>query len=333
MRVFKRSGTKYYQYEFGLNGQFHRGSTKQTTEAKAEKFTYLLMAKAEREGDMAFLKPEVLKDYAVGFLERNEKNQAIKDATRRYYRLGWNLLKVTSLANMRMDKIRDQHVSSIVFPGGGSNANNAIRTLRKILSCAFEDDRLVRIPKVKLREEKRRELLLGDAEELLVFPHLPRDVREVVTIVRDTNARPGEARSFRWEFVQWDKAMYMTKQKSKEVRALYFSTRVMQILHKRHIEAGLPGQGWVFPSARSKSGHLESTAHEFRRAAIKAGLPSDLVAYCARHDWGTKASSSITNIKSVSQAMGHKDVATTMRYNHPTEEMAPMLEVVNKRIM
>lgn len=337
MRVFKRPGTKFYQYEFGWRGKFHRGSTKQTTRATAQKFVCLLMAKAEKEGAMAFLEPPTLKEYALEFLDRNEQNQTIKDSTRKYYKFGWKLLGNTSLTKMRIDEIRDQHVSSISFPGGGSTANTAIKTLRRILNDAFEADRLIRVPKIKLREERRRELLLDDAAEAKIFPHLPGDIRAVVTIVRDTNARPGEARAFRWEFVQWDKAMYMTKQKSKVVRPLYLSNRVMQILHKRHIEAGLPSQGWVFPARniRSKSGHIESSGanRHFRVACERAGLPKDLVVYSGRHDWGTRASSAITNIKVVSQMMGHQDIATTMRYNHPTEEVAPMLEVVNRRVM
>ena len=58
-------------------------------------------------------------------------------------------------------------------------------------------------------------------------------------------------------------------------------------------------------------------ARRFREARAKAGLPKSLVLYCGRHDFGTRVLKKTGNLKLVMQAMGHVDVKTAMKYQHP----------------
>ena len=46
-------------------------------------------------------------------------------------------------------------------------------------------------------------------------------------------------------------------------------------------------------------------------------LPKDLVLYCGRHDYGTRVLQETGNLAAVMKTMGHKDVRTAMRYQHP----------------
>ena len=94
------------------------------------------------------------------------------------------------------------------------------------------------------------------------------------------------------------------------------SERVFQILRAR---CGTKTSGWVFPSRRktAKVPHLGSIAVHFREARKKAGLPEKLVLYCGRHDFGTMVASRTGNLKAVMKVMGHKDVKTAMKYQHP----------------
>lgn len=48
--------------------------------------------------------------------------------------------------------------------------------------------------------------------------------------------------------------------------------RVHELLR---IRAGGKSRGWLFPSKRSKCGHLTDTANQFRLARAKAGLPEN----------------------------------------------------------
>jgi integrase len=96
------------------------------------------------------------------------------------------------------------------------------------------------------------------------------------------------------------------------------SGRVFEILRNR-CEARQ--EGWVFLSKRSAPGHLRSICNLFRKARNKAGLPKQLVLYCARHDYGTRVLMRTGNLAAVMRTMGHRDVKTAMHYQHPELEI------------
>lgn len=92
------------------------------------------------------------------------------------------------------------------------------------------------------------------------------------------------------------------------------SKRVITVLSTRY--AGRC-EGWVFPSKHSRSGHLTTVGKLYREARDKAGLPKDLVLYSSRHDFRTRMLRRTQNLAAVMKVMGHKDVRTAMRYQHP----------------
>jgi integrase len=96
------------------------------------------------------------------------------------------------------------------------------------------------------------------------------------------------------------------------------SRRVLAILKKR---CGTRTDGWVFPLKRSASGHLWSICNLFRQARNEAGLPKELVLYCARQDYGTRVLMRTGNLAAVMKTMGHRDVKTAMHYQHPELEI------------
>jgi len=52
-------------------------------------------------------------------------------------------------------------------------------------------------------------------------------------------------------------------------------------------------------------------------ARQSSGLPKELVLYCGRHGFGTRVVRETGNLPAVMKTMGHKDVRTAMRYQHP----------------
>src|SRR5579864_6016751 len=58
--------------------------------------------------------------------------------TQRYYRNGWKLLQTTALINQKLDRITPEAVEVLRFHGSPANANNALRTLRRMLNKARE---------------------------------------------------------------------------------------------------------------------------------------------------------------------------------------------------
>jgi site-specific recombinase XerD len=97
------------------------------------------------------------------------------------------------------------------------------------------------------------------------------------------------------------------------------SSRVKQIL-----EARCEGrsEGWVWMS-RYKGTHIGEGMmyRQWSRARQAAGLPRELVLYCARHDFGSFVLAKTGNLKAVMNAMGHGDVRSAMVYQHPEGEI------------
>ena len=124
----------------------------------------------------------------------------------------------------------------------------------------------------------------------------------------------------RIENLDWNnRTIFVPESKTLEGRRLVpMSRRVFEILKRR---CGTPTDGWVFPSKRFASGHLRSVCNLFRQARNESGLPKELVLYCARHDYGTRVLTRTGHLAAVMRTMGHRDVRTAMRYQHPELEI------------
>jgi site-specific recombinase XerC len=66
---------------------------------------------------------------------------------------------------------------------------------------------------------------------------------------------------------------------------------------------------WAFDNGRQ-------AVREFEKVRKEAGLPNDLVLYCARHGFGTEMYRATKNLFAVMNVMGHTTVSTTMKYQH-----------------
>ena len=337
MSLYKRGTT--YHYDFAVFGRRYRGSTQKTDIAAARRFERDLIAKAEQG-----LQPKVIKNLptlreaAERFLEL-VKASDLAAKTKTYYSSGWKLLEnqemssghlgeKRELASMLVSHITEDDISLLSFAGGPCNANNAFRTLRRILGKCVAWGYIPKVPRIKLKKEMRREKLLDAAAEEKLLKFLRQPLKDILITMRDTGMRNvSEICKMRIEHIDWQKrVIFNPKGKTPEARRyIPMSDRVFDLLTARC--AG-KAEGWVFPS-KSKSGHLTWISKQFARAREKAGLPDDLVMYCARHDFGTYALSHTGNLAAVMKTMGHKDVKTAMQYQHP--EVEHVRDVINSR--
>jgi integrase len=136
----------------------------------------------------------------------------------------------------------------------------------------------------------------------------------------------------RLEYINWESAFYFNREGKtrKARRPVPLSERVIALL--RNIQQEQLGQreGWVFPSNKSASGHIELSGieHMFRKIARKLGIPNSLKLYCARHTFGTVAMAETKNPGLVKDVMGHESLTTTMIYMHP--ETSPIKVVIDR---
>ncbi len=327
MSLYKRGGV--YHYDFTVFGRRYRGSTHKSDVAAARRFERDLIGKTEQG-----LEPKTIRRIPA-LREAAERFLALVDAsdlapkTKKYYHNGWRLLEGQEISSMLVSHISEDAISLLRFSGGNSNANNALRTLRRIFGKCVSWGYIPRVPKAKLKKELRREKLLDDVAEAKLMPFLRQPLKDILVIVRDTGMRNiSEVCRMRIEHIDWhDRVIFNPKGKTPEARrSVPMSDRVLDLLMTRC--AGKTA-GWVFSSDRSKTGHLTWINQQFARARAKAGLPKDLVMYCARHDFGTYALSQTGNLAAVMKTMGHRDVKTAMQYQHP--ELESIRVVINDR--
>jgi len=329
VKLFKKAKSRFYWFDFTVRGQRYRGSTGETKAVRATKVASMKLAQALEHGDLFPTKPTVLAEFSQRFHSWLDEAR-VEEKTRKYYRNGCRLLKVTPIFAMRLTEITTEDAEKLKFPGSAANANCALRTLRRMLHKAEEWKLIARAPKIKLMKEHGRDVRLdADAEKKLVRASMRCKWRtrtrelfgDIVALMRDTGMRnERELFQMRVENLDWNnRTIFVPDSKTPEGRRLVpMSRRVLDILKKR---CGTRTDGWVFPSKRSASGHLRSICNLFRQARNEAGLPKELVLYCARHDYGTRVLMRTGNLAAVMKTMGHRDVKTAMHYQHPELEI------------
>jgi len=329
VKLFRKPNSRFYWYDFTVRGRRYRGSTQETKSARAAKVASLKLASVIEGTDSLPIKPSVLSEFAERFDTWVEDGR-LEEKTKKFYRNGWRLLKATPVAGLRVDQITGDFAEQLKFPGSAANANCALRTLRRMLHKAEEWKMIGHAPKIKMMKEHGRHLRLDDeAERKLITGALacswrPRTrelFRDIVILMRDTGMR--NERELFWmrvENLDWqNRVIFVPDSKTAEGRRLVpMSGRVFEILRTR---CDSRQEGWVFPSKRSVSGHLRSICNLFRKARNKAGVPKELVLYCARHDYGTRVLMRTGNLAAVMRTMGHRDVKTAMNYQHPELEI------------
>jgi len=329
VKLFRKPKSKFYWYDFTVRGHRYRGSTQETKSVRAVKAACLKLASVMESTDPLSSKPTALCEFAERFLAWVDDGR-LEEKTRKFYRNGWRLLKTTAISEMRIDQVTGDCAEQLQFPGSAANANCALRTLRRMLHKAEEWKMIPRPPKIKMMKEHGRRIRLDDeAERKLIAGAAGRKwrqrtrelFRDIVVLMRDTGMRnQRELYRMRIENLDWEnRVIFVPDSKTSEGRRLVpMSRRVFEVLRAR---CGRKTEGWVFPSKRSASGHLCSIDRLFREARQQAGLPKELVLYCARHDYGTRVLMRTGNLAAVMRTMGHRDVKTAMHYQHPELEV------------
>ena len=149
--------------------------------------------------------------------------------------------------------------------------------------------RLIReVPVFKLFKEEGRSLRLDDEAERKLLLVAEQPLKDVIVLMRDTGMRNArELYRMRIENIDWSTRLIFNpnSKTAKGRRFIPMSDRVVNLLMVRC--AGRR-EGWVFPS-RYQGKHITGglVNKQWVKARHEAGLPQDLVLYCARHDFGS----------------------------------------------
>jgi integrase len=242
--LYRKKKSPFFWFDFTVRGERFRGSTKESNETRAGKIAALELAAAIEGSDPLDRKAPTLGEYSKPFLEWVDTGR-LEESSRRYYRNGWRLLQKSKIAGRRMDQITRDDIEKLKFPGSPSNANNALRTLRRMFSKAKEGKRVRQIPDFSLYKERRRSLRLNEEPERRLLPVAEQPLNDIIVVMRDTGMRNArELYRMRVENLDFDAGTIFTPDSKTECgrRFIPMSERVRAILEVR--SAGRT-EGWV----------------------------------------------------------------------------------------
>jgi integrase len=340
-----------------VGGRRYTGSTGETGPYKAAQVEAEKKAAARRgELQHGVRKIPRLGVFSQDFLAFVRKASAAghrAEKTVKYYSFGVQMLEGTHVWDLRIDRITAEDAQTLSFakengtPVSPSTTNNALRTLRRILSFAKKERKLLRgdLPEIPLLEENERQALMEPWIEDLILEFAPPKYRDSAIIMLDTYMRPNELCRIRWDDVRWsDAQIYIPTGKTRSARRFVgMSDRVEKLLRARKAEAK-PDDVWVFPSKRAKCGHMLpssldkmwGTTKVLVTKAIKErrlpSLPAGLVPYSARHTGLTNFNMESGDLARTARVAGHADIRTTQKYLHPaTSDHAETVNRINKQ--
>ncbi len=343
-----------FWYDFTVDGVRHRGSTESKKQAEARAFESRLIAKAKEYGpdEVRSQRAPVLRDFAPRFLEWVSTSR-LEPASKRYYKYGWNLMSTTALAAMQISRMTPDDAEAVRFfrtqrmdgaelkvACSAQYTNQALRTLKRMVSKALEW-KLMRIaPGIELAKARGRDVLIDGKTERALLEKLEGSIkhggiqrhrdrlRDILVIAQDTGMRPSEIFRIRIENIDWNRMTIWNPygKTDKARRFVPMSDRMAALLRTR---CGSRKEGWLFPSEKSRTGHVNSIAVGFRALRERAGVSDQIVPYSARHTYGTYALEGTGNTFSVADSMGHADIQSMKPYQHA--RLDSVREAINQR--
>jgi integrase len=333
MSIYLRGDVWYYL--FYINGRRYRGSTKSKNEKEAQRVEARKRVAAEAGESLRPKRVPLVREFAKQFMEWLDKT-TLEQKTKNDYKNGRRLILTTPLSGMRMDQITADDVETTKFHESPYSRNSAIRTLRRMLGKARDWKVLREVPRIKTVKVFPRDRMVTVEDEKRLLAACKRPLQDVLTIMLDSGLRNGEVVRMRWETINWNGSFYFNPRGKtrKARRPVPLSERVIVLLRTIQMAQSSPREGWIFPSKKSRSGHigLSGLEHSFRKIARKLGIPDALKLYCARHTFGTVAMAETKNPGLVKEVMGHESLTTTMGYLHPeTAQIKVVIDRVNQQ--
>lgn len=346
MSLYRKPRSPFWYYDFTYAGKRHRGSTLERTRAAAKTAEAEVLHKLSQgvETSPKSAKIPTLREFADRFLTWSDNTLALESNSRKFYTYGVRLLLFTRLADIPMDRITGETIECTQFtrpvidrtngrqtgewtPCSPTYTNQALRTLRSLFGKAKEWGVVIERPSFRTAKTLGRDRLIDHDAEIALQDQFQASTSHgrhnrmraqawmVLVILQDTGMRPDELFPMRIEDIHWaEHRIWIPDGKTRNARRFVPLSERLAALLKPWC-AGR--EGWVFPSKRSASGHLESISKGFQRARKDAGLDPRVVPYSARHTYGTFQLQATGNLFAVSASMGHADIKSMAPYQHP----------------
>jgi integrase len=164
---------------------------------------------------------------------------------------------------------------------------------------------------------RKRELLPTKDETRAILSKAAADFKTIYSAMRLTGARPGElcaATIAQFDRTSGEIVLEIHKTSSKTGKDRRIAVGHPTLVRLINESIGDRTAGTIFLRVDGSSWTADAMSAAFRKARDAAGLRRGLVLYLARHEHGTELYKKTQDIKSVSDALGHSNISTTMRY-------------------
>ncbi len=298
-----------------------------TTRLHAEK----ILAKFRNEAHEARLnlpkgrKPTLrFKEAAEQYLEKQISTQA-KNLKAKISQLKLRLIPFFS--NIPLDKIDDEEVEKykVKRQEDGINTgtiNRELSVLSHLFTKAVEwkwlKNKPVMVKKFKENEPRITYLTVEQIDRLLTEAKQDQNpyIYEFIVIGLETAMRLSEILSIRLENIDLNRQVIFIPHAKAGSRQQPMTTYLAEALSP-YVKRARPNQIWLFPSARSKTGHCVNICKPFRRVATAAGLnPNEVVRHTLRHTAITHLVQAGVDLPTVKRISGHKTLQMVERYSH-----------------
>lgn len=204
-----------------------------------------------------------------------------------------------------------------------SSVNRELELLSRIFSLAVErgeiDNNIFKgVKKLPMNNLLTRYLTEDEEPRLMaVLTNRREHLRPIVLIALHTGMRRGEILSLRWKQVDFARvAIELLRTKSGKPRTVPMNAVVRNVLSV--MKRGADNSEFVFVNS-STDKPLTDIKNAFKTALTEAGIVG-LRFHDLRHTAGTRMADANVPIAVIADILGHKDIRTTMRYVHATDE-------------
>jgi integrase len=298
-----------------------------TTRTQAEDFIAKTRTEA-KEGRLSLPKgrktpltfSKAAKLYLEGEREVGAKDMVSKEGHLRLHLVPYfGSMRVERISKFTVEKFRNDMLRRGYKLG---NVNRVLSTYRHMGYRLADQGKIQSpFPMIKLKEpDNRRNRVLTHDEEHLLLEAALQDGNPYswlfVKIGLSTGLRHSEILSARFDGLDGRRRRLRVRVKGDRVREQPLSSELVEIL-KRERNMAEDSDGWIFPSPKSASGHIEDMKTTFKRCLIRAGLsPKEIVPHTMRHTAITNLAETGADIPTIQEFSGHLSLKMVMRYTH-----------------
>jgi integrase len=274
-----------------------------------------------------------LEDLA-GAVERGERQQVTLDG---YLRLLKTAAK--AIGTMKAPDVQVRHVKGWIDgkrTWGATTRFNAITAIKAVFSWSRKQGYIEADPIRDMERpapRRRIEVITPEQADQIMAAIPDRPFRELLTALRETGCRPGEAigltaRGVNLETGIWSVINKTRAKTGEKTRPVYLTPEMVDLSRRLIVEWP---EGPIFRNRRGNPWTRHATACRFADLRTKLGMGPEATAYAFRHLYITDALDRGVPVATVAELVGHTDTKMIMKiYSHLKERREHLREAARR---